>query len=257
MEVALGIIGVIIIIGCLISIVSNRIMDSSGFEVEIISSKDNPMLKVEAEMRQQIITYIAAIIGSTCNILPDEMDIDIISSVNNRNLVIINHDDFMWRVYCDWGRRIKIEFSYAPIQSPRDAVVKHKTFRIKDIFVDFSAMSKYISKWYYEILGDFHPIAIDSAIVAAAEVEHDSPKSEESLVNMLFDVWNNLRDAATMRNKKQKFIALQDFSKLTMFLLRFYPEQVYHELGGIGDFNNVTNATTDADTNITTTEETN
>ena len=112
-----GLMTILIVLILLVVFISGRLLSTKfSVEQEVVTSEDDPYLKMIAQIREDTINQIIASICMAWNINQDDLDVLVSNADVNSNLTVISCNDILFRIYSNWNsRKIRVTFSFYPL----------------------------------------------------------------------------------------------------------------------------------------------
>ena len=112
-----GLMTILIVAILLITFISGRLLSTKfSAEQELVTSEDDPYLKLIAQIREDTINQIIASICMAWNINQDDLDVLVSSADVNSNLTVVSCNDIMFRIYSNWNsHKIRVTFNFYPL----------------------------------------------------------------------------------------------------------------------------------------------
>ncbi len=232
-----GLMSILIVFILLITFIFGRLLSTKfSVEKEVVTSEDDPYLKLIAQIREDTINQIIASICMAWNINQDDLDVLVSSADVNSNLTVISCNDILFRIYSNWNsRKIRVTFSFYPLGQKYRRVSKTYKAKMKNGFVNFEKLDAKLLEWSYMYLKLLHKDLdeeMENCIVSGLSIAAKSDVPDETILNGVFQ----LRDEFNIRKKpKENFIDAKNFINLTAFLYRNHKEEFIKFLESYAD----------------------
>lgn len=232
-----GLMTILIVAMMLMTFISGRIFSTKiSAKEEIITSEDDPYLKLIAQIREDTINQIIASICIAWNINQDDLDVLISNADVNSNLTVVSCNDIMFRIYSNWNsRKIRVTFNFCPLGQKYRRVSKTYKAKMKNGFVNFEKLDAKLLEWSYMYLKLLHKDIdeeMENCIMSGLSIAAKTDVPDETILNGLFQ----LRDEFNIRKKpKENFIDAKNFINLTAFLYRNHKEEFINFLESYAD----------------------
>lgn len=232
-----GLMTILIVLILLVMFISGRLL-STKFSVkqEIITSEDDPYLKLIAQIREDTINQIIASICMAWNVNQDDLDVLVSNADVNSNLTVISCNDILFRIYSNWNsRKIRVTFNFYPLGQKYRRVSKTYKAKMKNGFVNFEKLDEKLLEWSYMYLKLLHKDLdeeMENCIMSGLSIAAKPEIDDETILNGVFQ----LRDEFNIRKKpKENFIDAKNFINLTAFLYRNHKEEFINFLESYAD----------------------
>lgn len=232
-----GLMTILIVLILLVVFISGRLL-STKFSVkqEIVTSEDDPYLKLIAQIREDTINQIITSICMAWNINQDDLDVLVSNADVNSNLTVISCNDMLFRIYSNWNsRKIRVTFSFYPLGQKYRRVSKTYKAKMKNGFVNFEKLDAKLLEWSYMYLKLLHKDLdeeMENCIMSGLSIAAKPEVDDETILNGVFQ----LRDEFNIRKKpKENFIDAKNFINLTAFLYRNHKEEFINFLESYAD----------------------
>ena len=232
-----GLMTILIVFILLITFISGWLLSVRfSTQEEVVTSEDDPYLKLVAQIREDTINQIIASICMAWNINQDDLDVLVSNADVNSNLTVVSCNDIMFRIYSNWNsRKIRITFNFYPLGQKYRRVSKTYKAKMKNGFVNFEKLDAKLLEWSYMYLKLLHKDLdeeMENCIVSGLSIAAKSDVPDETILNGLFQ----LRDEFNIRKKpKENFIDAKNFINLTAFLYRNHKEEFINFLESYAD----------------------
>lgn len=232
-----GLMTILIVAMMLMTFISGRIFSTKiSTQEEVVTSEDDPYLKLVAQIREDTINQIIASICMAWNINQDDLDVLISNADVNSNLTVVSCNDIMFRIYSNWNsRKIRVTFNFCPLGQKYRRVSKTYKAKMKNGFINFEKLDAKLLEWSYMYLKLLHKDLdeeMENCIVSGLSIAAKSDVPDETILNGLFQ----LRDEFNIRKKpKENFIDAKNFINLTAFLYRNHKEEFINFLESYAD----------------------
>ena len=232
-----GLMTILIVLILLVVFISGRLLSTKfSVEKELVTSEDDPYLKLIAQIREDTINQIIASICMAWNINQDDLDVSVSSADVNSNLTVVSCNDILFRIYSNWNlRKIRVTFSFYPLGQKYRRVSKTYKAKMKNGFVNFEKLDAKLLEWSYMYLKLLHKDLdeeVENCIMSGLSIAAKSDVPDETILNGLFQ----LRDEFNIRKKpKENFIDAKNFINLTAFLYRNHKEEFINFLESYAD----------------------
>lgn len=232
-----GLMTILIVFILLITFISGWLLSVRfSTQEEVVTSEDDPYLKLIAQIREDTINQIIASICMAWNINQDDLDVLVSNADVNSNLTVVSCNDILFRIYSNWNsRKIRVTFNFYPLGQKYRHVSKTYKAKMKNGFVNFEKLDAKLLEWSYMYLKLLHKDLdeeMENCIVSGLSIAAKSEVADETILNGVFQ----LRDEFNIRKKpKENFIDAKNFINLTAFLYRNHKEEFIKFLESYAD----------------------